>query len=401
MGVLMALKNSRSRIQNMLLVLAIAAATLVLPSDGTAAEKNHVVKSRTEYRLPGVPGYITLKCDFHSHTVFSDGVVWPTVRVDEAWREGYDGLAITDHLEYQAHKADIPPNHNRSHQVAAPTGDALDILVVKGSEVTRDMPPGHINAIFLKDSNPLVTKDWHDAVKAAHAQGAFIFWNHPGWERQLVEGKIKWFPEHTRLLQEGMLHGIEIANGRDYYPEAHAWAIEKNLTILGDSDIHAPVGMEYQPSSGDRRPMTLVFAKQRTLSSLKEALQERRTAVIANGMLFGDERYVRPIAESALGLVKASVRIQGKQKAAFQLANRSDLPFELERVEESNALVLPKRIVIPAGKTVLVEVQGKGMLQKDASTKIELLYRANNVLPKPGHPLILRFPVEINPVEGK
>ena len=43
---------------------------------------------RGEIRFPDILGYKTLNCDFHMHTVFSDGSVWPTVRVDEAWREG-------------------------------------------------------------------------------------------------------------------------------------------------------------------------------------------------------------------------------------------------------------------------------------------------------------------------
>ena len=39
---------------------------------------------RHEIHFPDLPGYQTLKCDFHTHTVFSDGAVWPTVCVDEA-----------------------------------------------------------------------------------------------------------------------------------------------------------------------------------------------------------------------------------------------------------------------------------------------------------------------------
>ena len=45
---------------------------------------------RNEIQVPDLDGYTTLKCDFHMHTVFSDGLVWPTVRVDEAYREGLD-----------------------------------------------------------------------------------------------------------------------------------------------------------------------------------------------------------------------------------------------------------------------------------------------------------------------
>ena len=45
---------------------------------------------RKTINVPDLLGYQTLKCDFHMHTVFSDGSVWPTVRVDEIWEDGLD-----------------------------------------------------------------------------------------------------------------------------------------------------------------------------------------------------------------------------------------------------------------------------------------------------------------------
>src|SRR5512138_3874216 len=104
---------------------------------------------RQEIHLPDILGYKTLKCDFHMHTVFSDGLVWPTVRVDEAWREGLDAISITDHIEYQPHKGDIPKNLNRSYDIALPRAKERGILLVKGTEITRDTPPGHFNALFI------------------------------------------------------------------------------------------------------------------------------------------------------------------------------------------------------------------------------------------------------------
>lgn len=62
--------------------------------------------------FPDIPGYQTLVGDFHIHTVFSDGLVWPTVRVDEAVREKLDVIAFTDHIEYLPFKEDIPPQHD-------------------------------------------------------------------------------------------------------------------------------------------------------------------------------------------------------------------------------------------------------------------------------------------------
>ena len=61
-----------------------------------------VIKKDTDspkFEIPDIPGYYTMKCDFHMHTVFSDGKVWPDVRVKEAIAEGLDAISITDHVE--------------------------------------------------------------------------------------------------------------------------------------------------------------------------------------------------------------------------------------------------------------------------------------------------------------
>ena len=58
--------------------------------------------------VPDIPGFLTLKCDFHTHSVLSDGSVWPNIRVEEAKRDGLDAISLTDHIEYQPHRNDIP-----------------------------------------------------------------------------------------------------------------------------------------------------------------------------------------------------------------------------------------------------------------------------------------------------
>ena len=69
--------------------------------------------SEREIHFPDVDGYETLTLDLHTHSVFSDGKVWPTIRIDEAERDGLDGIAITEHLEWQPHIMDIPhPDRN-------------------------------------------------------------------------------------------------------------------------------------------------------------------------------------------------------------------------------------------------------------------------------------------------
>lgn len=71
--------------------------------------------------IPDVNGYKVLKCDFHMHTVFSDGLVWPSIRAQEAWEEGLDAMALTEHIEYHPHKDYVEINHNRSHELIEET----------------------------------------------------------------------------------------------------------------------------------------------------------------------------------------------------------------------------------------------------------------------------------------
>ena len=134
---------------------------------------------RNEIHIPDLGGYETLKCDFHTHTVYSDGLVWPTVRVAEAWREGLDAISLTEHIEYRPHQEDVKGHHGRSFEVAEGSAKGHDILLIRGSEITRSMAPGHFNAIFLSDCNALDQQDWHDTFKDAKDQGPYNFWNNP------------------------------------------------------------------------------------------------------------------------------------------------------------------------------------------------------------------------------
>lgn len=366
----------------------------------TALAHEPVTRARTAVNIPNIPGYVTLKCDFHIHTVFSDGLVWPSVRSEEAWREGLDAIAITDHIEYQPHKADLTTNHNRSFEIASAAGRDLGLVMVKGSEITRSMPPGHMNAIFLTNSAALAVNDWRDAARIAHEQGGFIFWNHPGWERQLKDNKVVWHDEHSWLVAQGFLKGIEVVNGRDYYPEAHQWAIEKKLTLMSNSDIHEPLNLDYHVHDGDHRPLTLVFATTRSREAIKEALLARRTVVYSANRLIGDEQFLKPIFENSIQFDRTSITAKGTTRTLLQISNGSDVDYELERTVDLSELKIPKSIVLPAHKTVLFEVAGKAGAS-EGEKKLEPTYLVTNLLVGPNQPLVVRLPLTVDFVPGK
>ncbi len=310
--------------------------------------------AQTAYQtvIPDVPGYKILKCDFHIHTVLSDGQVMPAVRVDEAVREGLDAIAITDHIEYR-------PNHrsglvscdfNESYKLALKAASTRDLIVIPGSEITRGMPPGHWNALFLEDANKLETPKWEDAFAEAKRQGAFILWNHPGWQNQQPNETL-FLPEHQELYDKGYMMGIEITNHScgDYYPEAHQWCLDRNIAMIGNTDIHSPIGAVVDFTRGEHRDMTLVFAKEKTAASLKEALMAGRTAVYSGENVYGRAELLEPLFESLLEIKRISV---SKNAVTLEITNKSSLILYIDKGEGSRELMYIRQAKIRPYETV-------------------------------------------------
>jgi len=270
--------------------------------------------------IPDIPGYLTLKGDFHIHTVFSDGLVWPTLRVDEAVNEGLDVIASTDHLEFRPHKQDISVDLNRSYDIEKPYAEKRNILLVKGIEITRGMPPGHFNTLFITDANALAKEDFKEAIKEAKSQGAFILWNHPGWKAQQPD-TTRWLDIHTWLYENGLMNGIEIYNDKEYYAIAFGWDLQKNLTVFANTDSHEPISMTYDLVNS-HRPMTLVFAKERSLEGVKEALFKGQTATYTDDMVRGKEEWIKPLFNSCVNITRKGKKVT--------ISNKSGLVFDLE-----------------------------------------------------------------------
>ena len=331
--------------------------------------------------FPDVPEYQTLICDFHMHTVFSDGLVWPTVRVDEAQREGIDVIALSDHIEYQPHKDDIPTNHNRPFAIAQENAKQKNVLLIKGAEITRDTPPGHYNALFLHDIDPLETPDFFDCHNAAKDQKAFTFWNHHTWKG--VE-RGQWTETQDKMLMDGLLDGMEVANGKVYYPLAHAWCLERNLTMIGNSDIHHP-SIDYEYTSQQHRTLTLVFAKECTEAAVKEALCSGRTVVWHNNTLMGRESYLKPLFEQCVTFAPVHY-VDKKDNAYLEVSNNALVDFELKAMGKTK----PGSVTIPAKSSIILKTN-----IKDQEGKSTLSYRVTNCLVAPEQGLSIKIKVAL------
>ena len=315
---------------------------------------------RKEIVLPQVNGYNVYKADLHAHTVFSDGQVMPELRVREAWKDGLDVIAITDHIEYRKNEAAmvehlvkyadkkhkeavnhrIPQNGeitkdgimvdlNYSVKLAQKAAKGYGLTIIPGTEITRDVSvAGHYNALFTTDNNLIFAPDTYQSIKNAKAQGALIMHNHPGWRKTSLD-----YSDLDKIVyEEGLIDGVEVMNGDEFYPGIIERTAQKGIFISANTDIHATTSEEYR-SVGYDRPMTLILAKDKSLESLREALEQNRTLAFGFGTLCGAEQLLKDF-------FAASVKVERISPKVVQLTNLTSVSYTLQK-GGSNQVVLP------------------------------------------------------------
>jgi hypothetical protein len=349
---------------------------------------------RRPLRLPHVPGFVTLTADFHLHSVFSDGEVWPTVHVREAWRDGLDVVSLTEHREYRPHSADVAGGAIRSYEIARPLANQLGVILIPGVEITRPVPgtaspwpvgSAHFNALYIRDDSGLDAPELADALGLAKAQGAFITWNHP-----LFMGRpAQWYAHVDAVHRQGLFQGIEIVNGDEYSADAFGWALEKRLTILAASDAHLPMPAHLRSA---RRPVTILLARSRDAAGVREALETRRTLAWLDDDVWGEEERVREIWNGALRTTPVAARSGAAFVAALE--NPTSISFDVAPLPGGPLVLSPPALTVRAGATTLLHGRTPQGLAP-GSHHYEIPVEVRNLHPRPGAVLAATLPVDL------
>ena len=308
--------------------------------------------ARHEIFLPTVNGYTPYKADLHMHSTYSDGVMKYAGkgRVYEAWRDGLDVIAVTDHMGikmYADKQGVTTPEDAKAKKGARPTqavNDAVKlagdygILVIPGVELTGDPKIlGHFNALFTTNNKIIYDYDPMQSIRNARAQGALIMHNHPGWRQSTLE-----MNEFVKsVYAEKLVDGIEIMNGAYFYPRAIETAKENKYFFAATTDIHGTTAETYR-EVGHLRNMTLIFAKELTSEAIREGLESRRTLAYSFGVLSGEEDLLRDFFKASVETRKLAISVSKSKKKSqrVMLTNKSSIPYTL-RFGKGNPVVLP------------------------------------------------------------
>lgn len=288
--------------------------------------------------IPDIDGYVTLKVDLHMHTVLSDGDVSPRQRVLEAFVEGLDAIAITDHQPAWGKPAKW--NYDQAYPQALNEAKNRDILLIRGMEVSHSQTDiGHLNILFIKNCNDYKIpknfgqKETHDALVQAQAEGAWVTGNHPGWPDENSELSQFWIDE----IEAGRIQGMEVFNCYEFYPLAIDHIRKYGLAYIGASDQHRAMNFDYDLAKV-MRPMTFVFAEERSVEAIHDALKARRTVAYANNMLAGDSKWLLKLFKSSLKIEKIEDR---GNKIRVRIYNQSDIDYFLDCGLPSKQIRIP------------------------------------------------------------
>lgn len=333
---------------------------------------NRATTLRTEIILPKVKGFNCYKGDFHIHTSYSDGRMNPAGRVIEAWQDGLDVMAITDHYEVRGGERrffkviapysgdDEPMKYQSASEAGAVLADfnaiheeaaaqlkksGYPMLLIKGCEMARGSKThGHFNALFLKDINTVYDKDMAEAFRKVRDQGGIVVHNHPAWSRDTSD-KTEF---HESVYSEGLVDGVEVANGYNFYPHIVRRCIDEKLSMFGNTDEHG-ITAHYFGSMGFYRTMTLIFAKDLTEEAIKDAILARRTVAYSGGYLIGEESWLVELLNAAVDC--RLMRVDKKTNEHFyMLTNTCSIPMHLRRGGTNYLLEPFKAVVIGFGK---------------------------------------------------
>ena len=104
--------------------------------------------------------------------------------------------------------------------------------------------------------------------------------------------------------------------------------MDKNLTMLSNSDVHDPILIDL--AHNEHRPLTLVFAEVRTIEAIKEALFARQTAVYWNNFLFGKKEFLEPLFYNSVFIKNPVEVLDQNEEKYIQIRNTSDIDLCLQ-----------------------------------------------------------------------
>lgn len=245
--------------------------------------------------------------DFHSHTIYSDGLETPEGLLDSAISHGFNFIAVTDHNNYEGSAV--------TAEIAA--RKSLPITVINGVEYSSNFTNMHIIALGNDAKLPgwcywVLDEDVKNGVseiscihrlcEQIRQNGGVAVMCHPLWKPLRADMK-RLDVSHSlvkELMQANVFDAIEIVSGSPLEDSMtsqmhYIWANSYGATCdkvayLGSTDAHF---YTIDPICG--KHFTLVLATENSQTAIINAIRNKLTVAVQlidekNALLYGSPR---------------------------------------------------------------------------------------------------------------
>lgn len=272
-------------------------------------------------------GYHILKADFHVHFMGANiGDPWPTI--ERYRRENFDIVALTEH----GHQTDTGVEHQAAGEARRRFGNKFFVLPGKECVVAGD-PRGcfsgnHVAAIFLdgnvsdydEGGNPRGMKEH---LREIHGRGGIGILAHEASMQTSSDPKKRFWHHRKKFDLDGWEIGTFLSIRHRHAEEAIA---EGYLTVAS-SDAHR----DFQALSIANQCHTYVFARERSQSGVREALDRRQTVCYLNGFVIGQEQWVDKYREWKIKMHLAALREWSLQAVTGEMPPSASALFPLTK----------------------------------------------------------------------
>ena len=164
-------------------------------------------------------------------------------------------------------------------------------------------------------------------------------------------------PFEQKAYDEGLIDGIEAFNSADLYPLAIERAKKYGFFLIGATDAHISTSRDYLAFTPIRN-MTLIFAKDKSLESLREALLDRRAIAYGWGTLSGEESLLKDLFKASMQTRVERTDAAGVRTVA--ITNTTSIAYTL-RIGDDNPFVLDAfttaTVAVAKGDKLLMSVE--------------------------------------------
>ena len=156
------------------------------------------------------------------------------------------------------------------------------------------------------------------------------------------------------VYAEGLIDGIEVMNGEEFYPKVIDRAYEFGLYMSSNTDIHSNSEGDYEGTMLGRN-MTFILSKENTLESIREALVAKRTICYSYDRYEGEESLLKDLFKACVSFSEVS-RNEKKGTTTFTVTNLSSLPFVVCLPGSDPQWIDPFKTIKLAGKDLRLEI---------------------------------------------